>query len=412
MKRLFSALLLLALTSHAGLSAAGPSDPDSPEARAYFETGAREYEKGSYANAVRAFEQAYELTRRPGLLFSIAQAYRKQYGNDGKPQNLRQAVEYYRRYLAADTTGKRRGEADAAIKDVEAILARLPAEAETGPVPAEALSTQLSITTQVEEATISIDGGPPRSLEAIDVTPGKHKVLVQAPGYFPEERDVPVKQGQMTALDVPLREMPAYLSIEGRVGASVTVDGLPKGALPLQEPLEIEAGARTIHVSMNGFNTFTTELDLARGKMESVRANLDRTRQRIASFVLIGAGVACVGGGIGMALVGGRAGFDARQINESRLAGSITEADLTEYLEKRDLQTNLRNGSTAALNVGAGFGALAFLLYYFDEPRLGPPRKKDDKTPKTRERSPGMRDIAVVPTAGPGALGLSFGARF
>ncbi|MDI1450759.1 PEGA domain-containing protein [Polyangium sp. 6x1] len=411
MRRFFAALVALALSAGATPSVAGPSDVDSPEARAYFETGAREYEKGNYANAVRAFEQAHALTTRPGLLFSIAQAYRKQYGNDGKPQNLRQAVDYYRRYLATDTTGKRRGEADAAIKDIEAILSRLPAEVQSTPAPEEAPSTQISITTQVEEATISIDGGPPRPLEAIDVTPGKHKVLVQAPGYFPEEREVPAKQGQMTALDVPLREMPALISITGPAGASVTVDGLPKGALPLQAPLQIEAGVRTLSVSLNGFNTFTTELDLGRGKSEDVKATLDRTRQRITSFVLIGgAATSIVGGGV-MAFLAARAGEEAVKINDRRRNGWITKDELGDYLDYRDAQTTFRNVATVSLNVAAGMGALAFLLYYFDEPRLAPPRKKDDKKPKGPAPSR-LREIAVVPTVGPGALGLSFGARF
>ena len=413
MKRFFAALVLLALSTAAGSSSAGPADVvDSPEARAYFETGAREYEKGNYANAVRAFEQAYTLTNRPGLLFSIAQAYRKQFGNDGKAQNLRQAADYYRRYLATDTTGKRRGEADAAIKDIEAILSRLPAELQSTPAPAETLSTQISITTQVEDATISIDGGAPRPLEAIDVSPGKHRVLVQAPGFYPEVREVPAKQGQMTALDVPLREMPALVSITGPAGASVTVDGLPKGALPLQAPLAIEAGVRTLNVSLNGFNTFTTELDLGRGDTENVRASLDRTRQRIASFVLIGAGMACVGGGILMAFAGAEAGDDARDIYARLEAGTISVPERDRYIRLREEQTGYRNGALAALNVAAGMGALAFLLYYFDEPRLAPPRKRDDKKPTRKEISPGLRDIAVVPSAAPGAAGVSFSARF
>lgn len=411
MKRFFAALVLSALTCGAGPSFAGPADVDSPEARAYFETGAREYEKGNYANAVRAFEQAYALTSRPGLLFSIGQAYRKQYGNDGKAQNLRLAADYYRRYLAADTTGKRRGDADAAIKDVEAILARLPPEVQSAPAPVEDLSTQISITTQVEDATISIDGGPPRPLEAIEVTPGKHKVLVQAPGYYPEEREVPALQGRMTALDVPLREMPAFVSITGPTGASVTVDGLPKGALPLQAPLEVEAGVRTLNVSLNGFNTFTTELDLARGKAENVRANLDRTRQRITSFVLIGAGAACAAGGFGMALYASGAGQEANRIYRDLVQESIDADERDDYLEQRAEYIDYRTYATVALNAAAGLGALAFLLYYFDEPRLGPPRKKDDKGPKRRE-TPGLQDIALVPALGPGAVGFSFGARF
>ena len=60
---------------------------DDAQSRAYFETGAKAYEKGDYLNAIRAFDQAYALTKRPGLIFSIAQSYKRQYAVDSNPAN-------------------------------------------------------------------------------------------------------------------------------------------------------------------------------------------------------------------------------------------------------------------------------------------------------------------------------------
>jgi len=406
LRRIAQALLATSLALAAPTARAG----DDSTARAYFETGAKEFEKGNFLVAIRAFDQAHALTGRPGLLFSIAQSYKQQYAIDGKAQTLKKALEFYRRYLAEDATGKRRREATQSITDCEALLSRLPPEEATAPAETT-MPTQLSIMTQAEGATISVDGAKPKPLEVVEVTPGTHKIVVAAPGYFSEEREVPVRQGQLMAFDVPLREMPARLTIEGRAGAEITIDGRPLGALPLTAPLEIEAGSRFVTVSLNGFNSFTTDLDLSRGQTMSVRADLDRTRQRIASFVLFGAGVAFAGAGVAMAVVAANDGARAKELDDIRRTKYLEQAQLKEYTDYRDAQTSFRNGATAALNVATGLGALAFLLYYFDEPRLTPARKKD-ALPKPKETSPGLHDMAIAPSAGPGYGGLSLEARF
>ena len=353
------------------------------------------------------------MTKRPGLIFSIAQSYKRQYTLDAKTQHLRKALAYYRRFLAEDKTGKRRGDASSAIMEIEAILARVPADQETtNSAPDPPQPTQLSVTTQVEDAMISIDGGKPRALEPVEVTPGKHKVVIQAPGYFPEERELHAGDKQMTAYDVPLRPMPAKVSIEGRAGSTVTVDGLPMGSLPLLNPLEIEAGERTISVNHSGFVSFTKDYALARGQTANIKTDLSRTRQRIGSYVLFSTGVLIAGGGVLMAMGSGAAYAQGAEIDQRRKKESITVEELDKYTKLREDQSALLVGSTVALNIGAATAALGFLLYYFDDPKLSPPKpRKDDKAPP-KEQSPIIRDIVLLPAASPGFAGLSLGARF
>jgi tetratricopeptide (TPR) repeat protein len=281
-------------------TAAPASADDDAQSRAYFETGAKAYEKGDYPNAIRAFDQAYALTKRPGLIFSIAQSYKRQYAVDSNPAHLRKSLEYYRRFLAEDKSGKRRGDATNSIMEVEAILGRLPADQQAPPAqPAEAPQpTQLSVTTQVDEAKVSIDGGPPQALEPIEVKPGKVKIVLKAEGYFPEEREVFAREKQMTAIDVQLRPMPAKVEIKGRAGSTITIDGIPRGILPVSAPIEVEAGQRMVTVSQNGFNTFAKEYNLDRAQVTSIKADLSRTRQRIASGIMFGAGISFAGIGI------------------------------------------------------------------------------------------------------------------
>lgn len=396
-----------------------PVMADEAQSRAYFETGAKAYEKGDYQNAIRAFEQAYALTKRAGLIFSIAQSYKRQYAVDSNSTNLRKSLEYYRRFIAEDKSGKRRGDATASIMEVEAILSRLPADQQDTAVQAPEAPpepTQISVTTQVDDATISIDGGPPRTLEPVEVKTGKHKVVIQAPGYFPEERELYAAEKQMTAIDVPLRPMPAKVTVEGRVGSTVTVDGSPRGALPLLAPLEIEAGEHTLAVSQSGFVTFSRESTFKRGQESKINADLSRTKQRIGSFVLFGTSAIFAGGGVLAALGSAGAYAGGIQLSNQQKTGNrgyMTAEELETYNIFKEQQTQANVLTAVSFNLAAATGALAFLLYYFDDPKLPSPKpKKDDKAPAPKDQSPGMRDMMLLPVTSPGFAGVTFGARF
>lgn len=67
----------------------------SKEARKAFEEGSRLYDVGQYDAAIERFQRAYYLSGVPGLLLSIAQAYRLK-----GPATCPQALSFYRRYLA------------------------------------------------------------------------------------------------------------------------------------------------------------------------------------------------------------------------------------------------------------------------------------------------------------------------
>lgn len=74
----WSRVLLVALTLGGATPAfAGEPDPDSENdqrAKALNEEGSRLYEQGLYEEAVQAFKIAYSLSRRPLLLYNMAQA--------------------------------------------------------------------------------------------------------------------------------------------------------------------------------------------------------------------------------------------------------------------------------------------------------------------------------------------------
>src|SRR5688500_14463692 len=74
--------------------AAPPTDADLARAKALYDEGSQAYADASYDRAIELFLAAYGLSRRPAILFNVAQAYRLQ-----GPAWCAQAATYYRRAL-------------------------------------------------------------------------------------------------------------------------------------------------------------------------------------------------------------------------------------------------------------------------------------------------------------------------
>jgi PEGA domain len=253
-------------------------------------------------------------------------------------------------------------------------------------------------------------------LEPIEVKPGKVKIVLKAEGYFPEEREVFAREKQMTAIDVQLRPMPAKVEIKGRAGSTITIDGIPRGILPISTPIEVEAGPRVIAVSQNGFNTFAQEYNLGRAQVTSIKADLSRTRQRIASGIMFGAGITFGTLGVLTTLNAveefGKAAAIGVPYADKKNPATITFEKLEDYNEHRENQSNATIATTVLYNLALGSAALGFLLYYFDEPKLPQVKpKKDDPAPK-KDSTPGLQDMMFTPVMGPGYGGVGFSAKF
>lgn len=96
-----------------GPAATGVEEVDTAVARQEFERGAAMYEARDFAHAYDEFTKAWELSHRPGLLFSRAQALRRLGGRD------KEAVVLYEQYIATGATS-RAAEAAAFIAELRA----------------------------------------------------------------------------------------------------------------------------------------------------------------------------------------------------------------------------------------------------------------------------------------------------
>ncbi len=383
------------------------------QARTYFNVGARAYAAGQFLDAVKAFEQAHKLTPRPGLLFSIAQAYRKQYYLDKKAQNLRAAIKYYHQYLDRVPSGGRRADVADALTELEPLAEKLQAEGAPAAEPKAKPATQIMVSSPTPGVRITLDGHAAGKLPFVsDVKPGKHHVSLSAPGCKPYERDISVLEGGVVPLDVALEDKPATLRVRAPEGAHVSIDGREVGKAPLS-PIQIAPGQHFIAVTENGRQPFSRELDLGRGRTVTLDAKLPGTTQRTVAWLLLGTGAATVVGGGLLALAAYQKQSDAQSILDRRAKQNISASDRDAYAGLVNDRDRLRAGSVMAFGAGVAVAATGAVLFVFDEPRIQP-RPGPERAPGAPEpehKAPSM-EISALPIFSPAVAGAAVSGRF
>lgn len=418
-----SALLLGVALLLAG--GAARADAATDQAKTFFNMGAQAYAAGQFPAALQAFGEAYRISPRPGILFSVAQAHRRQFYLDKKAEHLSGAIKSYRDYLAAVEQGGRRAEAAEALAELEAVAARLDmASAAAAPAPSPVLrETRLMVSSQTKGAQVSLDGGKPAEVPLIsEVKPGKHRLRVMGEGYFEEQREIEVSAGGLVALDIPLRERSARLSIATRDGAQVTIDGRQAATTPLARPLEVESGHHLITITKNGYKAFSKEIDLGRDEARSLDAKLQSTGQRVASYVLFGASALGIAAGVGVAAEALKQQDTAQKIADKRFTNQINCPDLTAgceaktYEKARTARDDLRRIAGVGLVAGLSFGVTGLMLFVFDQPGAAAVGGRLDNKSKPAPSSPPARDMpmemAAAPILGPGLYGAAVSGRF
>jgi tetratricopeptide (TPR) repeat protein len=125
MRPILVALAALALTLAPGAPALAQRRPEKPagrleprlaEAKKLFEDGADAYTQGNYEAAIAAWEKSYEISKKPLIFESIANAYERL----GNPKKAREYLARWREVAPAEEQGI----LDARLKNLDARVAR------------------------------------------------------------------------------------------------------------------------------------------------------------------------------------------------------------------------------------------------------------------------------------------------
>jgi len=420
---------VLAAVLAAGTLAPGSARAQAPDqGKVLFNAGAQAYEAGQFPAAIQAFEQAYRLSARPGILFSVAQAHRKQYYVARQPDDLRAAMKGYRDYLAQVPQGGRRSDAAEALAELEPLASKLEAAGVTAPAaPVQAAPvTRLMVSSQTGGALVSLDGGKPAEAPLFaEIKPGKHSVHVTAPGYVDETHDLDVAAGGISPLDVRLKEKPGRLSIHALAQAQINLDGRFVASTPLSQPVDVEPGRHLLAVTRNGYRAYVHEIEIGRDESKTLEIKLDTTTQRTVSSVLFGTGAAAVVvGGVLAALSlqqqGQAQAFQTMQSSgtatcassSSSACAAYVQSGYTDHVSARDAY---RLDAGIALGAAVVLGGTGVALFTLDQPTL-PATRRDDAlrpeapaAPPPRERS---MEMSAAPLLGPGFYGAGVSGRF
>lgn len=401
-----------ALASHAALAA-----DDVDQAKALFNAGAQAYAATRYQDAVQSFQAAYKKAPRPAILFSLAQAYRRLYVVDRRPEALKEAMANYRRYLADVPQGGRRADAAEALSELEVIAARIePSEpavtAVAPPVePGEIkLRTRINVTSPTAEARVSVDGGALTEVPLLqEVSPGKHRIKIVANGYVDEERELLAVEGEVTGFDRELRERPARIEIRAPAGAQVMLDGRLVGTAPLA-PIEAAPGRRFLAVTMNGYQPFSRDLSLKRGQRRAVQVKFSMSLQRKLSYGLFVTGGLSTVAGVVTMIKALSEQEKAQKLWDQRESRGISEAELGQYDQHLSNRDQFRIFTTSLAGAAVTLTLGGFVFYTLDTPSPPPLPVRTEPTP-SRKTAPTM-DFAAAPLLAPGVAGAAIIGRF
>ncbi|HEY8074005.1 MAG TPA: hypothetical protein VIF62_07850 [Labilithrix sp.] len=411
MKRRAIAALAFVMVCASNAAAREPTADEVERARTFFNAGAQAYSNASYKDAARSFEQAYALAPRPQLLFSLAQAERKEGLSSNDASYLKRAVQHYKEYLDQVPTGGRRSEATEAKADLESRLARMDPSQTTSAQP-EKRKARVTVWSPTPGARVSLDGGPPEPVPYFsDLETGKHKVRVFADGYFDEVAEVSGDAAGDQPLNMTLRDKPALVSVVLASNADIYVDGRIVATAPVDRPIEVAPGPHVLSVSANGRKPLSHDVVLERGKPFRFEPKLETSGQRIVSYGLLGGGaVGLVGGAIFGVLALGQESR-AKDIDAQRQNGNISAERMNTYNRSIDQRDAYRTVSIIGLSAGATLAAGGVLLWAFDKPPIAvvPPRSVE---PTPAPRGPTNVDIGAYPVLGPGFAGAGVGGRF
>lgn len=376
MKRL-ALLVLLAGTAQAD---------DRTRAESYFRAGEKAYGAQNFAAAAEDFEIAYEALPLPEIAFSAAQAYRRQYQIDRKPQRVVRAVALFRAYLDKVSTGGRVADAADALAEMQHELDALIKQGVKVAPELAAEHTQLGVNVslggavvtgmhEVEDrapdagsATVKLDGAPAAPFELINVTPGKHTFHVEAPGFFPRDEAAVATAGTAQMIDVTLQPKPGRIAVTTTPGAHIDVDGRPAGSAP-RGAIEAPAGRHLVAIGLRGHVPIAREIRVGNDQQVALDEPLALSqRRRAVPWILGGAGVLALAS-VTTGTVAYLSQRDAQDL-ETRAhgPGNLSAADKAAYSDDRDRRDAF--ATTAWITGGAAVAtaAAALLLYRFDDP--------------------------------------------
>jgi hypothetical protein len=299
-----SLLFVLGLVVLCTTAYAQPADA-LKRAQSAFDQAQLDYLQGKYDEAAKGFEEAYAARQFPQFLYNIGASHHMKGKKASDPDSYAKAVEYYRKYLAADPQAADKPKVEKAIGVLEAEIARIKAAGTTPPVgtgsgsgsapppPTTAPSQEVQnlgdvkvrglvvIESEPQNATIYLDD---RKKGAFGQTPwsgsldGEHKVIVEKRGFMVSESMVAADPSKLFVLRAVLgkEDFLGWIEITSNIpGADIFIDDKAVGAVAhTPYSANIKPGKHVVWVTAEGYDEYKIEVEVVPGGTHEVKAPL------------------------------------------------------------------------------------------------------------------------------------------
>jgi PEGA domain len=355
--------------AQAQAQAEGASSDDVARAKESFRIGAGAYAAGEYLAAIAALDSAYALAPLPAIAFSLAQAERRQYFVDRRPEHVGRSVALFRRYLEQVPSGGRRADAIDALAQLEPLVNTQHALARLPQAEARAPSTRLLVIAEAAGARVWVDEEELVGTTIREVTPGKHRVVVRASGYHDAEREVMAVAGELIPVSMVLAELPGTLELNAPEAAEIYVDGAFVSLGGNGILLPVSSGRHRVSVAQNGHRMAIKEVDVPRAGRQQLNVELEPTGQRMTSHVLLIGGAVTLGAGTFLSVMAVQSEDAAQDFLARRGRENVSTADRVRY--QADVQRRDRYRVMAGANLAASLGLLVtgLFMHELDQPR-------------------------------------------
>jgi hypothetical protein len=280
-------------------------------AKEAFSTAQILVKNGDFAGASTKYEEAYELSKDPRLVYDMAVCARSLRAY-ARMQSL---LVRYEREAGAALSPSERSDVDAALATIRNLVG------------------SVKVVASEDGATVGVDGavvGTTPLAEALRLDLGEHQLHVEKAGFTPYDQTFQVAGGSESALSASLVAVAhvGHLVVSTDDGSMVFVDQKVTGKGRFEASLP--AGPHDVRVTAPGKIAFEAEVDLHDGETRTVQVTLASAKPSAPVWPWIVGGVAVAAG----AAIGGYFLFKPSD-SGAPISGNFATVQLSSFARSR-----------------------------------------------------------------------------
>jgi hypothetical protein len=277
------------------------------KAQVSFDTAQQDYLRGDFEKAATEFQAAYDTRQFAQFLYDAGGAYYMKAKKDSDENAYDKAVEYYKKYIAADPTAADKDKVEKAIGVLEAEGKRIrDAKIAQGSgatptagsgagsaAPVVAPSKEVAdlgdakvrglmvIESEPQNATIYLDDrakGPFATTPWSGTLEGEHKIIIEKRGYQPYEKTMSADPSRLVIFATALSQSTylGWVEVSSNIpNSEIFLDDKNQGAIgktPMQQ--NIKPGKHTFYITTPGYDEYKQDVEVIAGESIQIKANL------------------------------------------------------------------------------------------------------------------------------------------